>query len=358
MKIKFILGEAGCAKTSTLARIQSVSRMSSVALAFTHSACNNMKDKGMINVHTLHSFFKIMPNTSFITIPKHIPELILIDEFSMIPLPIIESIFKNLAEFDTTITLAGDLLQLPPIKEEPYITLSNIDDIDITDLTFNDVKLILNMLGKTIYTFKEYHDSDKLILTKNYRNGSHVKQILDDIFNTGIIHLSSETPADCVFIASTYRNLKKMWKKWYGRPGDIQTRIGKIASGKVIITENIETPTHTFNNGDIVEIIAHEPDNILGDVIKTSDNAYIKTNEQGLFDVLPINFLTVHYSQGRGFDNVCLCIDDLFELGMLYTGITRARNNISFISFKNQDTIDCSDITRPFNRLKETIYKK
>ena len=42
--------------------------------------------------------------------------------------------------------------------------------------------------------------------------------------------------------------------------------------------------------------------------------------------------LTVHKSQGRSIDKVIVCIDEMFDVAMLYTAITRARNEIVFYS--------------------------
>jgi ATP-dependent exoDNAse (exonuclease V) alpha subunit len=50
---------------------------------------------------------------------------------------------------------------------------------------------------------------------------------------------------------------------------------------------------------------------------------------------LPTYLYTFHKSQGLEFDNVAICIDDLFEFPMLYTGITRARRNVKFFTMNS-----------------------
>ena len=51
--------------------------------------------------------------------------------------------------------------------------------------------------------------------------------------------------------------------------------------------------------------------------------------------VMPSYLYTFHKSQGLEFDNVAVCIDDLFEFPMLYTGITRARKNVVFFTMNS-----------------------
>lgn len=223
MRIKFIIGEAGTAKTSTLVRItQNLKyasagslRPSYVCLAFTHSACNNMIEKGVDckKVKTLHSFFKIMPDTTFINIPKHIPSYIIIDEFSLIPVDLLENMFDKLKDFDVCFVLAGDLLQLPPVQDYPNIRFENINLEGECSLA--DAKAIYHTLGRTILNSPYYIKADKMLLTKNYRCGDSVMCILNDILENGVINEVKTTtvgmPLDTVFIASTYKNLKKIY---------------------------------------------------------------------------------------------------------------------------------------------------
>lgn len=360
MRIKFIIGEAGTAKTSTLVRITENLKGSYMCLAFTHSACNNMIDKGISSNHvkTLHSFFKIMPDTTFINIPSKVPNYILIDEFSLINVDLLENIFDKLKDFETTIVLAGDVLQLPPVQDYPNIRFENINLNGVCSL--KDAKAIYHTLGRTILNSHYYINSAKMLLTKNYRCGDSVISIMNDILNTGVIKnvkgTTKDLPEDTVFIASTYKNLKRLYKQ--EGSGGVKTRIGFVdysPEKNYILTKNL---TKIFN-GDDVKIITVEEDFIK--LSNGTDTEELKRNDNGYFDVLPYNYLTIHYAQGRGFKNVCLCIDDMFEIAMLYTGITRAKENIYFISHCTLNTnneVDVSDLTRPFNIMRENVYSQ
>jgi hypothetical protein len=70
--------------------------------------------------------------------------------------------------------------------------------------------------------------------------------------------------------------------------------------------------------------------------------------------ILPYNFITCHKAQGRTIPKVLLILDDLFEITMLYTAITRARDDIKFIKFKHLP--NKTDI-EAFKIMRDVIYK-
>lgn len=378
MKIKFIIGEAGTAKTTSIVKIALELRTNYIATALTHSACNNMIEKGIPadKVKTLHSYFKIMPDTTFINMPKHIPKYLIVDEFSLIPVALLENIFKRFEPFETTIILSGDLLQLPPVDENRGGSFIKIDNLKLSGCcSLEDAKNIFMTLGRTILNSPYYINANKLILSKNYRCEDNVMKILNNIMANDTVELTdlNKVPEDCVFIASTYKNLKQMRKLRGLNPAAVGS-VRPLSSNNMIKTRvgycNTDTPfiltksTTEFYNGDIVKVISFNDDT--SEIYRRSapygskdgKTVIIHKDEYGCFDLLPEQFLTIHYSQGRGFKNVCLCVDDLFEIGMLYTGITRAQKNIYLVSLKNPNLINLnvSDITRPFKMMKMNIY--
>jgi hypothetical protein len=77
------------------------------------------------------------------------------------------------------------------------------------------------------------------------------------------------------------------------------------------------------------------------------------------FPVYPAWVSTIHRAQGRSIDNVIICIDDMFDMCMLYTAITRARHNIVFYT-KNprerQTTLINNAYINDFNEMKHIVY--
>ena len=70
---------------------------------------------------------------------------------------------------------------------------------------------------------------------------------------------------------------------------------------------------------------------------KTTDTVRANIMRTGYYPIAPYNLITFHRSQGKSIENVIICIDDIFDLGMLYTGITRAVENVKF--YTKYDTL-------------------
>jgi hypothetical protein len=102
------------------------------------------------------------------------------------------------------------------------------------------------------------------------------------------------------------------------------------------------------------------------DYIKQLGDESVRTAiyQTGYYPVAPHNLITFHRSQGKTIPNVIVCIDDIFDLGMLYTGITRAVNDVKFYtrfgdSMKNKkdvcDLLFCVANVNAFLQLKIMI---
>lgn len=380
--IKFIIGKAGTGKTySTIQSVLTQNMINVLCLAFTHSAVNNMKNyatKRQFNQKftfaTLHKFFHLpIPFKPINRIPSLVSDdnkpftHVIIDEFSLIPLDIMKYILDCVKNSIIPVIFIGDLLQLPPI-------------VDIEDKSFdfqffrknteiwNKIDRNLEVgyyLSNTIFTLPEYQKSDKMILTHNYRSNDEVMKILNNIFHSNepeipisdISTLSDlEYSEDITIIASEYKLLTQALNKMKNYKGTYPTKIGFVKSNKCILNETISSD---FLNGDIVfqtKIMNDETQAIKNDetieITNLSLNQKITVHPNKL---LPYNFITVHKSQGRGYDNVILILDDLFEITMLYTAITRARKSIKFINFHKFHKI--KNINE-FNLLENIIYSE
>lgn len=359
MPLKFIYGMAGCAKSSTLIKFAKMDPNNFVGLAFTHTAVNNLIEKytnisdPTINkkFQTIHRFFRIPINTDGsykLVYHKHMkfPKLVLIDEFSLIGLDIMNLIFTY-AENNPEIMFifAGDPLQLSPVGEFKGIKIMNSNNFNFennTDLfTLRESRSIINHLENTVYMTQQFQSADKLKLMKNYRSEDSIMKILNSVVYENKIDYKQDINPEWfnqgfTFIASTYDLLKQVYQydprkengKW-----TILTRMGYIdinEHDKMTLTENLNDD---FVNGDQIEIINY--DSAAGILIK---NLTLNTNlwynpPSGKYQLLPNNYYTAHKSQSKGFDNVCVIINNLFSPGMLYTMITRAKKRIEFVLF-------------------------
>ena len=77
------------------------------------------------------------------------------------------------------------------------------------------------------------------------------------------------------------------------------------------------------------------------------------------YPISPANILTIHKSQGKSIDNVILCVDDLFDIAMFYTGVTRAINDIVFYTRTNDiKTLFENAYVKEINELNNLIYEQ
>ena len=79
------------------------------------------------------------------------------------------------------------------------------------------------------------------------------------------------------------------------------------------------------------------------------------------YPVIASNIMTFHRSQGKTIENVIISIDSMFDVGMLYTGITRASKNVVFYTkYHNMliNHVDRCDLLFTVARVPEFIQLK
>lgn len=423
--VRFILGKAGTAKTTTL--INTVETMakqnkSIVILAYTHQAINNIRDilkqktndntqptptliinplykpadneainplmltntsspnqdsTSNIKTRTIHSFFQLKPGEEHDYKHRRIelPDVIFIDEISLVPDVLWTAIF-NVVNYNSKcqLVLVGDILQLNPInKNKKPINANLMLSLQDFDCSFHEAMLIAEHLSNNIFEFEQYPKNisniesnttgHKLVLTKNYRSDTAINNIiekmLDDpdeykhhIFNDWD-HID-----EYVVLSSRYELLKKV----YGvkrRPGIylFNTRLGPILANrgdKMILTENLTTD---FINGDIVTVVGR---NTIRKQHSTQTYVFSDSDPQSMYTsyipLLPHNFLTIHKAQGLGFDKVVVILDDMFEITMLYTAMTRTRKELKFILYNNDELEKIRIYNKAFKKLEKVVY--
>lgn len=382
MEIKFIMGEAGTAKTTLITEMM-IELNNFVGLSFTHSSVNNMKNmykKKYFETHneeikekelkkkfyTIHSYFQI-PYTNFTKIShrkeKDLHEFIFIDEFSLIPIDIVEYIFSFISSFKRKIVLifSGDLLQLNPINlEKKPINIKRMNNINI-NLPFEETLFIAEHLSNNIYSTDEFSKSEKIVLTKNYRSDTKVLNILskalDNIEEIEIIEYSRIEKLiedGYVVLSSRFKYLSMIQKNFQKTTNEqIITNLGLtyIEIGqKFILTKNINSK---LNNGDEIQIISITKDKItIGNKFGMYD---FEKNET--IPIIPTNLITIHRSQGLTLNKIIIILDDLFEITMLYTAITGAKEDVLFYVFDRKKINTLKKYNSAFKSLKKIIYK-
>lgn len=382
MEIKFIMGEAGTAKTTLITEMM-MELNNFVGLSFTHSSVNNMKNmykrkyfekhneeitekELKKKFHTIHSYFQI-PYGNFIKIShkkeKDLHEFIFIDEFSLIPIDIVEYIFSLISSFKRKIVLifSGDLLQLNPVNfDKKPINVKRMNNINI-NLPFEETLFIAEHLSNNIYSTNEFSKSEKIVLTKNYRSDTKVLNILskalDNIEEIEIIEYSKIEKLiedGYVVLSSRFKYLSMIQKNFQKITNNqIITNLGLtyIEIGqKFILTKNINSK---LTNGDEIQIILITKDKItIGNNFGMYDFERTET-----IPIIPINLITIHRSQGLTLNKIIIILDDLFEITMLYTAITRAKEDVLFYVFDRKKINLLKKYNSAFKSLKKIIYQ-
>lgn len=376
--IKFVLGKAGTGKTTTILNSLKDMKGKILCIAYTHSAVENLRSKSENQNQwvfmTIHKYLKLPINKIIYRKLKEYErfDYIVIDEVSLIPLNIIDILF-NLTNYfkETKFIFIGDLLQLPCINKDKkllnikqkylkkYPGFKNV----ICSLD-NCLKLVL-YLNDTIYFNEYFMNNDKMILTYNYRNNEYVQSIINELIGNivpeeelknnikkymiNINELGQEQFKDYVKLASRYKYLKTLYSVSNIMKDDekcVNCKIGEIF----------------IKNGDI--LVANEN---IEDMDLVNGEEYIIENvddELLMFNIkkfLPYNYLTIHKSQGKTLDKIIVCIDDLFEISMFYTALTRAKTDIKLISLKSSEGVEkeiekITDNNVLFNILNNVLY--
>lgn len=344
--MKFILGQAGTGKTYLLKEsIEILEKNGVIVFCYTHSGLNNI---GYKHSFTFHSYFNLDYNNNYKKLRTITEPNILIDEIGIVPI----KIFKLICKFDSThnIICYGDILQLSPIENLDIKCYPNLN-INMT-LTPSDVARIYVKLNQSLYVNKIYQKSEKLILQHNFRSEDYVMQVLNDALNNKIELIDNPYTLiqyGYVVISSKYKHLKYINTNYNRVYGDtIQTKIGVCSSQQEF--RLCKTISKKFTNNSVVKLNG-------GALVSGTSHTLINTDEKQ--DIIPLNFITVHKSQGLEFDNVLVILDDLFDVSMLYTMITRAKKDVKFfiISSNKEKVFDeLKTLNTCFYELQNIIY--
>lgn len=338
MAIYIYYGVAGTGK-STLLVSKCKQLKSYVVLCYTHSACQNIRNKGIRNVSTIHSYYKINPITLRHKNLEIRHENIFIDEFSLIPYKLLDIILKHKNE--QNIIFVGDILQLPTISVKRHL----VDVSKYTNLicpenaSVKSILMSIKHLDQSILMYKDiWKTSYKIHLTKTYRFKNDILEKYMNcecmyLENIQIVEYMTYNP-DTVLLCSRYKWLNKVYNA-LEHQGVIFHNCDKGGIHNIYMnTDELYVMTKNYNkyllNGQIVKYIQHAGKCI---VVEYNNKRYIL--EENTNCICPYRFYTIHRSQGLEFDSIVICLDDLFEISMLYTAISRGINKVMFYSNKD-----------------------
>ena len=190
------------------------------------------------------------------------------------------------------------------------------------------------------FTFVTLHDVPKYILNHGYVFIASKYAILQKVYDyihdnywTGKILKNASTLQST---STTFKNdiihikqgisFSSGFKDLYLYPG-MQIVVCDTDEHKRYVNGDILTFTGNFEN-DKMKCLNENNEYVYVSKIKEVD----KTKSEEFYPVCPSFLLTIHKSQGKTIDNVIVCVDEMFDVSMMYTAITRAKENLIFYS--------------------------
>lgn len=218
--------------------------------------------------------------------------------------------------------------------------LMNINKELTSDVPSHEISAENNFnAGTSTESFNSIH-KEWVVLASKYEhlikfNESLYKSIvLEPLINSDGINLGSIKPFNYSTDSIGNHEITPAMKTLYFIPGH-----------KYIVAES----TSRFKNGE--ELIC----------IRTFPSVYLKGETAfefyGQVSLLPMNLLTAHKAQGMGFKHIIIVLDDLFDISMLYTMISRAMHECKFvwISSGNEQKKQTQNLYESIGKFKDLV---
>lgn len=372
MPITLIYGNAGCGKTYKLCEMinKVYGKHTIKILSFTHSSLENLHERlqhiDKTHFATFHSFFRIDYKNDIVrgsTVNISSFQYIFVDEVFMLS----KSLFQRcLGTYKHNLILSGDICQLgyPLGRNEMMISYNDLRRIynnvrkTINDLGYDEKDItddIIDIVMKIYNVPITQHITHFIHLTTNYRSDDHVMKLINDMWNEKDITANMKTIRDemslcqflrdtpeAVFIASNYHIIQNVYDGMYqyGECQKYTLPVGRVR--RIYLTPHTTYHVDGVSTKRDYEYIKCEDDTLTFISSDTSNEVLtidLRNESLGEYIILPLQLTTYHKSQGLGYDTVILCLDELFDMSMLYTGMTRARHNIIFYHSPDSKTL-------------------
>jgi hypothetical protein len=417
--IECVYGRAGTGKTFSLCNniIKHINNKSDfVVLAYTHSAVLNIVnmiksintdvDINVSNFCTLHSYFRINFKTgkSIVKGPVKLKPYIFIDEFSLINKTMFKKCIYTLykSKIPIHVFIYGDPIQLPPIEKKIKVKVGLNKLYRLFPQNTLPSKNNISHMFQTLFFSSCLTNCTKTKLTENKRSDDNVLSLIENIYSNNILgeninwvgygDIPKLISDNYVFIASKHKIIQQVIHHVFDVNIKNNNKIISIGSineetddETIIIHQNVSSKlsykfmfivphtniittenTKSYMNGEelkFVSVVIRNKKPVLKCINSFGENVYIsqlKENNNVYFPIYPSWVSTIHRAQGRSIDNIIACVDDLFNMCMLYTMITRTKHNIIFFTKhsldKNKILTDNAYID-DFNEMNKILFE-
>lgn len=322
-------------------------------LAPTGRASKRMAESTDFPASTIHRFLKWNRENNKFAVNEYNPDfskLIIIDEVSMIDLPLMDSLLKGLTD-DIQLVLVGDSNQLPSVG--PGMVLKDFIDSELIDVIKLDIlyrqkedsyipELAREIREDALDDFLSTRDDYTFLTCSSNSIISNLPKICNQILEHGYDYKKVQIMAPMYAGTNGIDNLNKILQEVFNPSSKTKN---ELKVGDVIFRENdkvlqlVNVPDDNVFNGDIgiITSIRH------GNITKSGKNEITIDFDGNLVTYQPKDFInikhgfiiSIHKSQGSEFDVVVIPISRSYQRmlyrKLIYTGITRAKKKLILI---------------------------
>ncbi len=322
-------------------------------LAPTGRASKRMAESTNFPASTIHRFLKWNRETNHFAINEYNPDfskLIIIDEVSMIDIPLMDSLLRGLTN-NIQVVLVGDSNQLPSVG--PGMLLKDLIDSELIDVIKLDYlyrqkedsyipELACEIREDCLGDFLSTRD-DYLFLTCSSSSITvNLPKICNQILEHGYDYRRIQVMAPMYAGVNGIDNLNKVLQEVFNPPSKTKN---ELKVGDVIFREQdkvlqlVNLPDENVFNGDIGVIESIRRAN----TTKSGKNEITIDFDGNLVTYQPKDFgnikhgfiISIHKSQGSEFDVVVMPLSIAYQRmlyrKLIYTGITRAKKKLILI---------------------------
>lgn len=354
-------------------------------LAPTGRASKRMSESTLFSASTIHRFLRWNKELNQFGINeynKSTCKLIIIDEFSMIDISLLDNLFKGLSD-DAQIVIVGDYHQLPSVGPGQVLKdLIESDSIPMValDLLYRQSEdsyittLAYDIQNKTVdETFLETKsDYTFLSCISDYIRPS-IEKLALQLKEKGYTYKQIQFMAPMYAGINGIDELNKILQNIFNPKDDMKK---EVRYGDVIFRENdkvlqlVNMPDDNVFNGDIgvIDYIipAVNSKSKKTEVYVNFDGNVVKYEQKDLNKIKHGYIVSIHKSQGSEFDIVvipiCMSYYRMLYRKLIYTGITRAKKKLillgepkAFMYAVNNET-EYIRKTMLCEKIKEAMY--
>jgi len=319
-------------------------------LAPTGRASKRMSESTDFPASTIHRFLKWNRENNRFAINEYNPDfskLIIIDEVSMIDLPLMDSLLKGLTE-DIQLVLVGDSNQLPSVG--PGMVLKDFIDSELIDVIKLDVlyrqkedsyipELAREIREDDLGDFLSTRDDYTFLTCSSNSIISNLPKICNQILEHGYDYKRVQVMAPMYAGANGIDNLNKILQEVFNPASKTKN---ELKVGDVIFRENDKVlqlqnnPDCNVFNGDIgyickINKLGGKKDTIIIDF----EGNKVEYTKEDMREIKHAYAITIHKSQGSEFPHVILPVSrnyyKMLYNKLIYTGVSRAKKSLIII---------------------------